>query len=108
MARHPGQADKAAGGWAGQHERARWEAGGWGFVWGCSMCHDLKSRLPCPSSHFLTTLTPPGPTSPTEEVLFSYDSGKCWQSVPLAEALLVDNIRCALPLGLGLGLGPGT
>ncbi len=45
-----------------------------------------------------------------DEVLFSYDGGNCWSRVPLSEALLLDNIRCApaLPpwarLGFGLGL----
>ena len=34
--------------------------------------------------------------SPAEEVLFSLDYGRCWQSVPLANAMLVDNIRCML------------
>jgi hypothetical protein len=36
---------------------------------------------------------------PAEEVLFSTDYGRCWQHVPLAEALLVDNIRCVLWVG---------
>jgi hypothetical protein len=41
-------------------------------------------------------LLPPTAAPPaTEEVLFSTDYGRCWQHVPLAEALLVDNIRCA-------------
>eukprot|EP00197_Chlamydomonas_leiostraca_P003012 CAMPEP_0202867564 /NCGR_PEP_ID=MMETSP1391-20130828/9502_1 /ASSEMBLY_ACC=CAM_ASM_000867 /TAXON_ID=1034604 /ORGANISM="Chlamydomonas leiostraca, Strain SAG 11-49" /LENGTH=890 /DNA_ID=CAMNT_0049547617 /DNA_START=70 /DNA_END=2742 /DNA_ORIENTATION=- len=30
---------------------------------------------------------------PAEEVKFSWDYGRCWQSVPLSEALMVDNIR---------------
>ncbi|KAL6759447.1 hypothetical protein V8C86DRAFT_2572580 [Haematococcus lacustris] len=36
---------------------------------------------------------PGSSNKPAEEVLFSTDYGRCWQGVPLAEALLVDNIR---------------
>lgn len=35
-----------------------------------------------------------GSTAPTEEVYFSLDTGGCWRTVQLAEAISIQNIRC--------------
>lgn len=43
---------------------------------------------------FIVMARHPGRTDKAaDEVLFSYDGGKCWLHVPLSEALLLDNIR---------------
>lgn len=43
---------------------------------------------------FIVMARHPGRTDKAaDEVLFSYDGGKCWQRVPLSEAVLLDNIR---------------
>lgn len=36
-------------------------------------------------------------TGPTDEVYFSLESGACWYTVQLAEAINVQNIRCVPP-----------
>lgn len=35
-------------------------------------------------------------TAPTDEIYFTLDSGACWYTVQLSEAINVQNIRCAL------------
>lgn len=35
-----------------------------------------------------------GSTAPTEEVYFSLDTGGCWYTVQMAEAISIQNIRC--------------
>ncbi|GFR45937.1 hypothetical protein Agub_g7400, partial [Astrephomene gubernaculifera] len=38
-------------------------------------------------------VNPTSPSAAAQEILFSLDYGECWQSVPLSEALLVENVR---------------
>ncbi len=35
-----------------------------------------------------------GSAAPAEEVYFSLDTGGCWHTVQLAEAISIQNIRC--------------